>query len=168
MTYRERMDTSGNLLNLYGLLPMSFILGTTLGILIALPLPFGTTLLLRARDYVNSYFQPILRKRLFNGFKPTGWTTTTGYGSSQSGKTDVKVYMKWRYDGGLGFTMLSACTVAAEIVAQRGAASPASEGGAGGRPSGFVSPVSAIGGLELARAFRDGGATINVTHRSKL
>eukprot|EP00930_Biecheleria_cincta_P015546 TRINITY_DN12928_c0_g1_i1.p1 TRINITY_DN12928_c0_g1~~TRINITY_DN12928_c0_g1_i1.p1 ORF type:complete len:464 (-),score=98.26 TRINITY_DN12928_c0_g1_i1:65-1456(-) len=156
MIYRERMGglPSGPAC-LYGLVPT--LMGVGGGLLFALlvPVPYFTTALLKIRDTFNPPLQQKVRDAAVNGFRQTGTTTVRGFGISQDGNVTVQVKLDSDYDPGLGFTMLSACTVAARL-------SSNSRGTSQLRP-GFNTAVSAVGGEVLAEALRHMGVTIEVS-----
>lgn len=153
--YRERM---GGLprgpLSLYGFLPaLGGVAGASLLLLLA-PLPGFSTFALKLRDQFNTPLQNRVRDQVFNCFQSTGKTYVHGYGLSQSGHKKVVVNMSCNYDAGLGFTMLSACTVAAQLARRAGSPEPTAPG--------FNSAVVAVGGEALVEALRDSGVDFNV------
>merc|ERR1712129_44935 len=93
-----------------------------------------------------------VRDQVFDGFSATGITKATGLGLSKAGK-HVKVSLFSEYDAGLGFTMLSACTVAAHVVKEHGKKTV--------KP-GFDTPTVAIGAEAFANALRAQGVKIDV------
>lgn len=154
LQYRERQaGLPSGAFSLFGLLPtLLAICGAPL-IFLFLALPGSSKLALKLRDGINSPLQKKVRNMAFNHFAPTGKTVVHGYGVSQNGRR-VAVNMHCTYDSGLGFTMLSACNVAA-LLAQ-------SESGPKKAKVGFNSPVVALGGDALAGALRESGVTLEV------
>lgn len=152
MVYRERMGglPSGPA-SLYGLVPTLMGAGGSLILALLVPVPYFTTALLKLRDTFNPPLQQRVRDTAIGGFRPTGETTVRGFGISQDGYTAVQVTLDSDYDPGLGFTMLSACTVAAQL----------SQKVHGKRP-GFNTAVSAVGGEALAEALQHMGVRIEV------
>lgn len=163
LEYRERMGgLPKGLASLYGLVPSMMGVGASLLLAVTLPLPYFSTMVLKLRDTLNTPLQQRVRDLVFEGFRSTGKTTLQGFGVSQTGRTTVQVKLRSEYDPGLGFTMLSACTVAAQVVRKAGTAEPS-------RP-GFHTAVSAVGGAALASALQDMGVHIDVStqHSSRL
>lgn len=155
LVYRERMaGLSRGALSLFGLLPM--LIGAAIGALVALSvaLPFASKVILKLRDLINTPLQKRVRDMVFNGYQPTGKTYVHGFGISQGGHTKVNVKIHSKYDPGLGFTMLSACVVAAEV-AKRCSTSDKTE-------PGFNSAVFCLGGEALAEKLRANGVVIDV------
>merc|ERR1719316_2440899 len=124
------------------------MMGVVIGTLatFSLVLPYASTVILKLRDTINTPLQQKVRKLIFNGYQPTGRTYVHGFGESQSGRTRVNVKMSCKYDPGLGFTMLSACIVAA-AVAKRSSTSNKTQ-------PGFNSAVICLGGESLADQLR--------------
>merc|ERR1712187_183943 len=96
-----------------------------------------------------------VRTKVFGGFLSTGKTYAHGYGLSRDGQKKVEVHMRSKYDPGLGFTMLCACTVAAQT-AQRMSTSNSTK-------PGFNSAVVALGGDNLAAALLNSGVSLDVS-----
>lgn len=156
MIYRERMGglPSGPT-SLYGLFPTLMGVGGGLLLGLMVPVPYFSTALLKVRDTFNPPLQQQVRDAAFNGFQQTGKTTVRGFGTSQDGHVAVQVKLDSNYDPGLGFTMLSACTVAAQL-------SSNAHGKSHLRP-GFNTAVSAVGGEVLAEALQHMGVKIEVS-----
>lgn len=154
--YRERL---GGLprgpLSLYGLIPTLIGVGTACMLFVLAPLPGFSSLALKLRDHFNTPLQQRVRDKVFDHFSSTGKTYVHGYGLSKSGRKNVNVRMSSSYDPGLGFTMLSACTVAAQLVRRSDSTEAATPG--------FNSAVVALGGEALAAALRDGGVEFDVS-----
>lgn len=182
LVYRERaLFGNGGVQSLYGLVGTCLFHVGGLFFAMLMPLPFFPRIIHGMSDIANSSNKPRVRQRLFSGFRSTGRTTLNGVGISKSGKARVDVKLNWDYDGGLGMTMLSACTLAAEIVERQ---KWMDEGGKGTgwddgegesergvmKPlnTGVVTPVVAVGAEALAQAFRKGGALMQVSFRSAL
>lgn len=156
LEYRERMGgLPSGLLSLYGLVPtcMGVAGAMVLGLLVALP--YSTSAILKLRDTMNPPLQQQVRRLMFEGFKSTGKTTADALAISHSGRTTVKVEMRSAYDPGLGFTMLSACTVAGAILRKARTSEKAR--------SGFHTAVTAVGGEALADALKEMGVQIEVS-----
>jgi len=156
LVYRERMGGLPNgPLSLYGLIPtLTCSLGFLFGGLLV-PLPGFSTVAKKLRDILNTPLQQRVRDLAFSSYQPTGRTTVQGYGMSENGR-QVNVKMHSEYDPGLGFTMLSACTIAAQIVHRSGDADSKIT-------AGFSSAVVALGGESLADALRASGVIIEVS-----
>jgi short subunit dehydrogenase-like uncharacterized protein len=154
LEYRERMaGLPRGTLSAWGLVPVfiSVIATLLLGLFAALP---GFAAMARnLRDRYNTPLQQRVRDLVFNGYSSTGKTYVHGYGVSARGHR-VNVKMHSKYDPGLGFTMLAACTVAAEIVKRADTPSRAR--------SGFHTAVTALGGDALADALRGAGVSIDI------
>merc|ERR1711862_393833 len=117
-------------------------------------LPGSSSVMLRLRDHFNTPLQKRVRDLSFDGFKSTGKTYVHGYGISKRGQR-VNVKMHSAYDGGLGFTMLADCTVAAQLV-QRSYTQSKSK-------AGYNSAVVALGGDSLSDALRAAGVSVEVS-----
>jgi len=126
-------------LSLYGLVPTVMGLFGTLCLSLLVPLPYFSETGRNIRDRFNAPFREKVRDQVFDGFKTTGSTSVRGFGVSESGRRRVHVKLDSPYDLGLGFTMLSACTVAAQI-AQRMGTSDSTKPGCN-------SAVVALGGI---------------------
>merc|ERR1719329_1924297 len=128
-----------------------------LGLLVALP---GFSMAaLKLRTLINTPLQQRTRDCAFNSFSSTGKTYVHGYGVSKTGQK-VSVKMQSAYDPGLGYTMLSACTVGAQLVKRTGTDKEAK--------SGYNSAVVSLGGEELADALRAAGVRVEVSVDRKL
>lgn len=155
--YRERMaGLPRGPLSLYGLIPTLLSVGLLLIIGLLAPLPYICSIVKKLSDSLNAPLQHNVRKLVFNGFQPTGKTYVHGYGISKNGKTRVYVKLHSEFDAGLGFTMLSACTVGSEL-AKRSSSLQSS------LKPGCCSAVVALGGESLAEALRVQGVKIEVT-----
>eukprot|EP00444_Apocalathium_aciculiferum_P022134 CAMPEP_0183439074 /NCGR_PEP_ID=MMETSP0370-20130417/77779_1 /TAXON_ID=268820 /ORGANISM="Peridinium aciculiferum, Strain PAER-2" /LENGTH=469 /DNA_ID=CAMNT_0025627439 /DNA_START=74 /DNA_END=1481 /DNA_ORIENTATION=+ len=156
LVYRERMaGLPTGLMSLYGLVPT--ICGIAGGLLLALflPLPYSTSAIVKLRDTFNPALMASARKLMLNGFQSTGVTIASGFGISRSGAMTAKTELKCKYDPGLGFTMLSACTLASVIVKRLESDD---------KPrTGFQTAVTAVGGEALADALRAMGVELKVT-----
>jgi len=156
LVYRERMAGLPNgPLSLYGLIPTAISAGVVLILACLAPLPYFSTAVRKLRDTFNTAGQQRVRDLVFAGFKPTGKTLAQGYGVSQDSKTRVKVELSSPYDPGLGFTMLSACTVSSELARRYGTPRAGK--------SGYCSAVVALGGDSLAEALRAQGVKLQVS-----
>jgi hypothetical protein len=157
LIYRERMNGLPNgLLSLYGLVPTltGVLAASLLGVFIALPGGLKTAVWLR--DRYNPPLQEKVRAQMLDGFASTGKTSVRGFGAAKDGSgTRVRVTLNSAYDVGIGFTMLSACTVASQLVKQ--AATPTES-----PKFGFNSAVVTVGPEVLADALRSMGVSIKV------
>jgi len=154
--YRERMaGLPRGPMSLYGLLPTMMSMSVVSILVCLAPLPYFSAAVKKMRDSFNTPLQQHVRDLVFNGFKSTGKTYVHGYGVSQDGKMRVNVELKSQYDPGLGFTMLSACTVASELV-KRSASNNVPK-------SGCCSAVEALGGEHLASALQAQGVKIETS-----
>jgi len=154
LEYRERMaGLPRGTFSARGLVPVVLsIVGTTWLALFA-ALPGFAAMARNLRDRYNTPLQQRVRDLVFDGYSSTGKTYVHGYGVSADGHR-VNVKMHSTYDPGLGFTMLAACTVAAEIVKRADTSSRAR--------SGFHTAVAAVGGDALADALRVAGVSIDI------
>eukprot|EP00927_Polykrikos_kofoidii_P056517 TRINITY_DN50620_c0_g1_i1.p1 TRINITY_DN50620_c0_g1~~TRINITY_DN50620_c0_g1_i1.p1 ORF type:complete len:493 (+),score=87.09 TRINITY_DN50620_c0_g1_i1:81-1481(+) len=157
LIYRE---WTGNLhcglLSLYGLLPvfLGVLVYFIFGLFLAMP--GGLKAAVWLRDTFNPPSQERVRAKLFDGFVSTGKTTVDGFGATNGGSVArVSVTLRSSYDPGIGFTMLSACTVAAELVKRKATKEELPK-------VGFNSAVVAIGAETLADAFWATGTTVNI------
>lgn len=156
LLYRERMGTpwpSGPL-SLYGLVPLLCVLSCLPFFGLFVCLPYATKMILKFRDTVNPALRDAVRKAIFNKFSPTGATTCRTLGRSKDGKTTALVELKSQYDSGLGFTMLSACTVASQLLKKQKASK---------EKAGFHTAVTGVGGQNLADALTAMGCELKVT-----
>jgi len=152
LEYRERMGgVPSNVLTLWGLGPLLGGMGAAAASGMMLMLPYATTVTYKMRDLINTPLQQRVRRLAVAGYQPTGSTSVRGHGVSRSGNMTAKVEIDSDYDPGLGFTMLSACTIASQILKQ---ASPR---------AGFNTPVVALRGQVLAEALGEMGVRINVS-----
>eukprot|EP00927_Polykrikos_kofoidii_P022163 TRINITY_DN2074_c0_g1_i2.p1 TRINITY_DN2074_c0_g1~~TRINITY_DN2074_c0_g1_i2.p1 ORF type:complete len:467 (+),score=82.76 TRINITY_DN2074_c0_g1_i2:63-1463(+) len=157
LVYRERMaGLPRGLLSLYGFVPsllglcVCFLLG------VAMAMPGGLKTFVWLRDKFNPAMQARVRGKLFNGFASTGTTFVHGYGAARDGSgVRVNVSLHSAYDPGIGFTMLSACTVASQLVKLVATEGKAPKGG-------FNSAAVAVGGDALADALRASGVSVKV------
>jgi len=150
IAYRERFGgLPKGFLSLFGLIPTLVSILLTVGFVLLLPLPGVTTLIRKIRDIFNTPLKHKTRTQLFNQYSPSGKVSVRGFGFSKYGKK-VIVKMNSDYDAGLGFTLISACTVASELVKGNS------------KKPGFNTPVLALGGEQLVEALRDSGVVIKV------
>lgn len=153
IVYRERLGgLPRGLLSLYGLIPMLMSVGVMALLCILALLPYHSVIVKRLRDRYNTPLVQRVRRKAFDGFQSTGKTYVHGYGVSERG-VPVKVTLSAAYDAGLGFTMLSACTVASELVKRFGTTSAT---------AGCCSAVEALGGESLAGALKGQGVQLRV------
>lgn len=171
-SYRERLGSDKkDISSLYGFLPVAGVVSVaSLGALIAgLPLLF---VYLCAPGLIVNYVKSMAEhggdgskdktfKLLFknNGFNENGLTYVIARASSSSGKTNVRTTFKSKYDAGLGFTALSAVTVAAALL------KPDEIDNYGG---GFQTAVAAIGPESLREWYGKVNVDIQVHTESKL
>lgn len=164
-TYRERLGANdATIASLYGFLPFAIIMiGFALGGFLAFPfvLPlivfFPQALTNGMRALNNSDPGGAKKKafaKLFNGFLPNGLTAVLAIASSSSGKATARVTFVSKYDAGLGFTALSACTVAAAILEKRVK---------GEKGKGFETAVVGVGPEMLQEWYEKAGVKINAT-----
>jgi short subunit dehydrogenase-like uncharacterized protein len=92
-------------------------------------------------------------QKLMNHGESTGYVGVRGFGESVSGKR-VSTNMESDYDAGIGFTMLSALSIAGELNNSKGRALVPNT-------NGFQTPVCAIGGHLMKNILNEAG--INVT-----
>lgn len=163
-TYRERngLDNAGAA-SLYGFLPVAATMaGLTVGALVALPFLIPMVLLFpqavsnAAENFNNSdpgNMKAKAFKKLFNGFRPNGLTKVKAIASSVSGKSFAQVDFESDYEAGLGFTVVSALTVASAILHK------AEQGEEG---HGFETAVVAAGPENLQEWYGKAGVRINV------
>jgi len=97
--------------------------------------------------------------RLLKGFRSNGETKVTAIAASESGKAFAEVEFVCAYDAGLGFTVLSALTVAAAVLEKR-------RRGEGG--NGFETAVVAVGPHMLKEWYEKAGVVIQSQVRAKL
>jgi len=155
LAYRERMGgMPKGPLSLYGLLP-------ALGLCVVLPpavlllaLPYATTMLKARLEKASAPGRQRVRATLLAGFQPSGRMRAQGFAVSKSGRAEARTSMKSSYDPGVGFTVLCANTVAAEL---------AKNCAGGGQEAGFHTAVVAVGGQRLAQALRHAGVEIEAT-----
>ena len=102
------------------------------------------------KDIQDELGQNMVQK-LMNSGQTTGYVGVKGYGLSKNGKK-IETNFTCDYDAGIGFTMLSALSIAGTLVNKK-----VEEG-----KNGFQTPVSAIGGTELRNALNDAGVCITV------
>lgn len=154
--YRERLaGLSSGAASLYGLIPTLLGAGASVVLCALMVLPYSSSAALKMRDWINTPLQKRVRDLAFDGFQSTGKTFVHGFGASQSGRSRVSVKLHSNYDAGLGFTMLCACTVAAESARRVGTPQAAKPG--------FRSAVVALGGNSLAAALQSRGVTLDVS-----
>jgi len=157
--FRERQDMGEHgAASLYGLFPVMFGLGVGSLLVAAAAMPGFCGVAIRLRDKYNTPLQQNVRTAMLSGFVPTGTTTVQGFGISKTGRR-VHVEMNSNYDPGLGFTVIAACTTAAQIVKKHGTSSPAKPG--------YHSAVVTVGGDSLAEGLLSLGVTINTSVDSK-
>ena len=94
-------------------------------------------------------------QRLMNSGTNTGYVGVRGYGVGKNG-TLVQSNFESDYDAGIGFTMLSALTVAGCLLEKDNIAA--------GENAGFQTPVCAIGGNKLKHALNKAGVRVSI-HR---
>eukprot|EP01063_Lacrimia_lanifica_P022797 TRINITY_DN30318_c0_g1_i1.p1 TRINITY_DN30318_c0_g1~~TRINITY_DN30318_c0_g1_i1.p1 ORF type:complete len:463 (+),score=168.71 TRINITY_DN30318_c0_g1_i1:56-1444(+) len=164
-TYRERLASKRGALSLYGAVPY-FATMVAMASLAAVLLPVFVLFPQRCSAMVETLVHRDGAGRkakvfdsLFNGFRKSGLTYTKAYASSVSGAATAEVSFKSAYDAGLGFTALSACTVAAGVLEKRAA-------GAKGR--GFETAVAALGPDDLRRLYARVGVEISTKVHAKL
>ena len=102
------------------------------------------------KDIQDELGQNMVQK-LMNSGQTTGYVGVKGYGLSKNGKK-IETNFTCDYDAGIGFTMLSALSIAGTLVNKK-----VEEG-----KNGFQTPVSAIGGTQLRNALNDAGVCITV------
>merc|ERR1719384_2898186 len=104
------------LLSLFGFVPtmLGVVFGAMLGAFMTLP--YATSAIVKLRDTFNPPATLRTREKMIAGYQPTGKTYAHAFGVSRSGGVSANVVLKCSYDPGLGFTVLSACSVAANIV----------------------------------------------------
>jgi len=171
-TYRERLgEGSESAGSLYGFAPFAAkTLGLTVGACVAIPVVLPLVFMFpdKAREYAENFnnsdpgdAKAKAFSKLFNGFKKDGLTAVTGLGASVSGKKMAKVQFESDYDAGLGFTALSAITVAAAILDKRAN---------GEEGKGFETAVAAVGPETLKEWYDKVGVriTVSVLPTSKL
>jgi len=111
-------------------------------------------MILKTRDV----FVPLLartgRTRIFNHFSSTGTTNCRTIGRSKDGRTTALVEFRSQYDRALAFTMLSACTVASQLLKRQQA---------GQLKAGFHTAVTAVGGQNLADGLAAMGCELRIT-----
>lgn len=153
LVYRERVRLSDGPTSLYGLIPAMVWTVSALLFGFFLALPGSSPMTAGLRDYFNAAPSKRVRDKLFNGFKSTGNVVLHGLGAAQGDRAvRVRVKMSSEYDAGIGFTMLSACTVAAQMVKRNGTPEAPKPG--------FQSAVTALGGEALANALRASGMSV--------
>ena len=169
-TYRERLGNNNRgALSLYGFAPYTLTaVGFALTALVAAPvvvplfLFFPHIIAEKLEDFNNSdpgNMKAKAFKKLFNGFKPNGLTSVLALGESESGKSVARVNFESDYEAGLGFTALSAVTVAGALLKKRHE---------GVRGNGFETAVVAVGLDELRQAYGRAGVRIKTDIQSKL
>jgi len=168
--YRER---SGNMdstaLSGYGFVPvMGKLLG--LGLLGVVVLPFLVPAFLVFPDRVSGAVEGWLAgdpgnakakafAKLLKGFRSNGETRVKAIAAAKSGGCFAEVDFVSEYDAGLGFTVLSALTVAAAVLEKR-------RNGVGG--NGFETAVVAVGVEMLKEWYEKAGVKIQSQVRAKL
>jgi len=154
LSYRERLGgVPSGPLALYGLLPALGLCALLPLAMLLLGLPYVTTLLKAQLEKLSAPGRQRVRAALLAGFQPSGRMNAKGFAVSKSGGAEARTSMRSSYDPGVGFTVLCANTVAAEL-AKRGA------GGRERAEAGFHTAVVAVGGQHLAQALRHAGVEI--------
>jgi len=157
IVYRERAGPTPSTGTLFGAVPTVVGAGVLLTLAAVAAIPYACKIIRSVRDSVNPPLQKKVRDSAFNGFASTGTITLQGLGISKTGRRSVKVDFHCEQDGGLGFTMLSACTVATELSRKEAASTDSKHKG------GFHTAVCALGGAALADALRNAGVSIQVS-----
>jgi len=155
LVYRERLaGLPKGALSLFGLLPTLIGAFGSLVLVLLMALPGFSTCALKLMEKFNTPLTKKVRESAFDSYASTGKTFVHGFGLSKNGRK-VTVKMHSKYDAGLGFTMLSSCTCAAQLAQRAGTSKKAKVG--------FNSPVVALGGEALADALRASGVTLEVS-----
>ena len=94
-------------------------------------------------------------QRLMTEGEDTGYVGVTGYGVNKSKTKIATTNFESDYDAGIGFTMLSALSIAGELNARKTVLVP--------HTNGFETPVCAIGGTLLKQALNDAGVRVHLS-----
>ena len=162
-TYRERLGGMNGKFPQFAKSLSKFMLGSIIVSPIMIPMlaVFPDYFVNQIKMYMNS--DPGKHKakafnKLFNGFQPNGLTSVTALASSSSNHSQVNVHFSSNYDAGLGFSALSAVTVAGTILEHR-------HKGASG--NGFETAVTALTPNELKQSFKRVGVEIQTNIQIK-
>lgn len=164
-TYRERLgENNATLKSLYGYGPvvlttMTMAFGALIAAPIAVPLLFCFPKVLSDGLESLNNSDPGAAKakafgKLFDGFQKDGLTEVQSLVSSKSGKKLATTTFSSKYDAGLGFTALSALTVAAAIMNRRDN---------GEKGNGFETAVVGVGPDLLQEYYHKAGVKISTT-----
>lgn len=164
-SYRERLGANDQgLSSLYGYGPVALSAATlTFGALIAAPIAVPLlflfpSVLSNAMEGLNNSDPGQAKEKafskLFDGYKKNGLTSVLSLVSSKSGKKLAKTTFSSPYDAGLGFTALSALTVAGAIIHRRDN---------GEKGNGFETAVVGVGPDLLQEWYEKAGVKISTT-----
>ena len=105
-------------------------------------------------DHVTNEAGHNVIQQLMNQGKTTGYVQVKGFGTSVAGN-NASTTMESEYDAGIGFTMLSALSIAGELNRSKGDVLVPNS-------NGFQTPVCAVGGNLLKQALNKAGVRVSV------